>query len=156
MRIVAVGEPKRDRDNETKKVGDRDPLIFGANGEGVTCDTPSDGQGVELLDVLAGPDVGASKTLQNRSLVVDDSVHTSVFRANKRKACAYEIIITQFRIAPTIHPMTCMVKVCLGGKWTYCASLRSRASSCACCMELNVKQVKYISGFKVSRYYQCT
>ena len=72
MRIKAVGEPKGNRDKETKQVGDCDPLVFGADGESVTCDTPSDGQGVELLDVLAGPNVGASESFQDGSLVVDD------------------------------------------------------------------------------------
>jgi hypothetical protein len=72
VRIKAIGEPKGNRDKETKQVGDRDPLVFGADGESVTCNTPSDSQGVELLYVLAGPDVGASESFQDGSLVVDD------------------------------------------------------------------------------------
>jgi hypothetical protein len=80
VRVEAVGEPKGNWYKESQQVRDRHPLVLGADGECVRCDTPGDSKCVELLDVLAGPDVGASKTFQDGSLVVDDSGHVSVLR----------------------------------------------------------------------------
>ena len=57
MWVEAVDEPEGDRDDEADEVGDRDPLVFGADGEGFAGDAPGDGEGVELLDVLARPNV---------------------------------------------------------------------------------------------------
>ena len=54
---VTVDEPEGDGDQEAEEVGDRDPLVAGADGEHLARDTPGDGEGVVLLDVLAGPDL---------------------------------------------------------------------------------------------------
>jgi len=53
VRIEAIGEPERNWDQEADEIGDRDELVFGANGEGLARDTPCDRQCVELLDVLS-------------------------------------------------------------------------------------------------------
>ena len=122
VRVVAVDEPEGHGDDEADEVGDRDPLVFGADGEGVAGDAPGDGEGVELLNVLAGPDVRAGEAFEDGSLVVDDSGDGLgyVCGGNEgRLERTYEIIITQFRMAPTMHPMTWIVNVCLGGRWTY-------------------------------------
>jgi len=75
VRPVSVCEPERDRDHETDEIGNGDPLVFCADGEGVRGDGPGDGEGVELLDVLAGPDVGPSEALEDGGLVIDDGYH---------------------------------------------------------------------------------
>lgn len=127
---VAIEEPEGDGNDEAENIGDCDPLVLRADGEGVLCDGPGDGEGVELLDVLTRPNVGANETLEDRSLVVDDAGEKSVLRFLRwKRRSTYVIIITQFMIAPTIQPITWIVKVCLGDKWTYCASFRSRASN---------------------------
>jgi hypothetical protein len=73
VRVIAVDEPEGHRDDEADEIGDRDPLVFGADGEGVAGDAPGDGEGVELLNVLAGPDVRAGEAFEDGGLVVDDS-----------------------------------------------------------------------------------
>ena len=52
------------------------------------------------------------------------------------------IIITQFKSAPTTHPMICSRKVYRGGRWEYCASRRSLANTWAWALALYVKHVK--------------
>ena len=49
--------------------------------------------------------------------------------SSSKRVETYVIIITQFMTAPTMQPMTWIVKVCRGDRWTYCASFRSRASN---------------------------
>ena len=71
--VVAVDEPEGNGDDEADEIGDRDPLVFGADGEGVAGDAPGDGEGVELLNVLAGPDVRAGEAFEDGCLIVDDS-----------------------------------------------------------------------------------
>jgi hypothetical protein len=47
------------RGEETDEEGDRDPLVTSADGKHLRGDGPSDGQGIELLNLGAGPDVGS-------------------------------------------------------------------------------------------------
>lgn len=55
----AEGEVGWDWYDEAEEEGESDPFVAGADAEHVLGDGPGDGEGVELLDVLAGPDVGA-------------------------------------------------------------------------------------------------
>lgn len=50
-------------------------MVLCADGEGIVGDTPGNGQRVELLDVLAGPNVGAQNTEQNFTLILDNGNH---------------------------------------------------------------------------------
>jgi len=72
MWVVAVGEPEGNWDGESDEICYRDPFILGTDRESFTCDTPSDGKCVELLDVLSAPDIGAGEALQDWSLIVND------------------------------------------------------------------------------------
>ena len=71
----AVGEVCRDWDDEADQEGQRDPLVARADAEHLAGYAPGDGEGVELLYVLAGPDVGALDRLQDLALVLDDRDH---------------------------------------------------------------------------------
>ncbi len=58
MRPDLVAKPHRNGDEEANEVGNGDPLVLGTDREHVLGDGPSDGKGVELLNVLTRPDVG--------------------------------------------------------------------------------------------------
>jgi len=75
---VAVEQPEGHGHDEAEQVRDRDPLVARADGEHVVCHTPGDGQGVVLLHVLAGPDVGAFGRGQNVGLCAHDGLHHDV------------------------------------------------------------------------------
>jgi len=72
---VAVEEPKGNWDDEAEEVRDCDPLIFGTDGVFVFGYAPRNGQGVELLDELPAPNVGALEPLQDWFLILDDRNH---------------------------------------------------------------------------------
>jgi hypothetical protein len=68
------------------------------------------------LDVLPAPNIGTSDGGQDVRLVINN---TDLISHVVNLRDTYDIIMTQFKMAPTTHPMTWMVKVCLGDKWTY-------------------------------------
>lgn len=53
-------------------------MVPRADGEHLAGDGPGDGEGVVLLDVLAGPDVGAGNGGKDEELVGDDGLHHNV------------------------------------------------------------------------------
>jgi hypothetical protein len=59
MREESISNPERERSKKAEEVCNRDPLVFGTDGEHVRGNTPGNGKRVELLDVLTRPDVGA-------------------------------------------------------------------------------------------------
>lgn len=75
---ISVNEPEWDWDDEAKQVGNRDPLVASTNGEHVAGDGPGYGEGVVLLDVLTGPDVGAFDGGKDVELVCHDGLHHHV------------------------------------------------------------------------------
>ena len=72
---VAVCEVCWDWDDETNEESQCDPFVAGADAEHVLGQAPGNSEGVELLDVLTGPDVGALDRLQDLSLILDDRNH---------------------------------------------------------------------------------
>jgi hypothetical protein len=72
----AVHDIEREWDEEAKEVCCRNPLVAGADGEQLRRHGPGDGEGVELLDLRARPDVGSFDGLENGRLVFDDARNT--------------------------------------------------------------------------------
>ena len=70
---------------EAEQVCDSNPMVTGADREHLRGDGPGDGQGVELLDVGAGPNAGSFNGLKDRGLVLDNSewIVSSIFRRGK-------------------------------------------------------------------------
>jgi len=77
---VSVNEPEWDWDDEAKQVGNCNPLVTSTDGEHVAGDGPSDGEGVVLLDILAGPDIGAFDGGEDLVLVGHDGLHHYVVK----------------------------------------------------------------------------
>lgn len=73
-----VDDPEGERNEESKKVRDGDPLVASAYTEHVLGNGPGDGKSVELLDVLSRPDVTALDRGEDRSLGAHDGQHHDV------------------------------------------------------------------------------
>lgn len=86
---VAVQEPEGERDREAQEVRERDPLVPPADGEHLAGDGPRDSEGVVLLDVLAGPDVGAGDGGKDVILVGDDGLHHNVIEDGAEDAAPH-------------------------------------------------------------------
>ena len=71
----AEGEVGWDWYDEAEEEGESDPFVAGADAEHVLGYAPGNGERVELLHVLSGPDVGALDGLQDLALVLDDRDH---------------------------------------------------------------------------------
>jgi len=86
---VAVDDPEGEGDEEACEVGERNPLVSSTDGKHVTCDTPGNGKGVVLLDVLTRPDVGALDGGQDSKLVVNNALHHDVVEDCANNAAEY-------------------------------------------------------------------
>lgn len=73
-----IRQPERDRHDEADEIGDSDPLVPRPNREHIAGNGPRDREGVVLLDVLPGPDVGAFDGGQDVVLIGDDDLHDDV------------------------------------------------------------------------------
>lgn len=71
----AVSNVQRNGHKESNEIGQSDPLITRAHAEHLARNAPSNGKSVELLYVLAGPDVCTLDGLQDLCLVLYDRVH---------------------------------------------------------------------------------
>ena len=91
-----VEDVKWEWDNEAEQVCYCDPLVSPANGEEFGSHAPSDGERVELLDVLSTPNVGALDTYQDWSLILDDTKVSmrQLYDMFVSEAKTYVIIIT--------------------------------------------------------------
>lgn len=77
-----------DRDEESDQEGQRNPLVLGSDTEHLGRNAPGYSQGVELLNVLSGPDISALDARQDWCLVLNNAdlneteVSTPVPRSN--------------------------------------------------------------------------
>jgi hypothetical protein len=69
-----VHDVEGERGREADEVGDGDPFVARADGEDFGGDGPGDREGVELLEINAGPDGGTFDGDEVGGLVVDDAV----------------------------------------------------------------------------------
>jgi hypothetical protein len=69
-----VHEVEGQWNEEADKVCGSDPLVAGADGKHLGGDRPSDGKGVELLNVCAGPNAGTFDRDKDCGLVLNDTV----------------------------------------------------------------------------------
>jgi hypothetical protein len=74
LREEAVHDVEGERGREADEVGDGDPFVARADGEDFGGDGPGDREGVELLEIDAGPDRGTFDGDEVVGLVVDDAV----------------------------------------------------------------------------------
>jgi hypothetical protein len=74
----SVQEEEGERNSKSDDVRDRNPLVLGTDGEHVLGDGPGNGQGIELLDILTRPDVGAFDGQKERRLIFDNRQHDAV------------------------------------------------------------------------------
>lgn len=72
--MESIGEPEGEGRDEPEEEGYGYPLVFSAYGEDVAGHGPGYGEGVELLDVLAGPDVGTCYPEEDLALILDNAV----------------------------------------------------------------------------------
>jgi hypothetical protein len=75
---VFVGQPEWNRYNESKQIANCDPLVASTNGEHITSNGPSDGKGIILLDILAGPDIRSLNRCKDLELVSNNSFHHDI------------------------------------------------------------------------------
>ena len=81
-----MGDVEGQRSQEADEEGDGNPLVACPDGEHLGGDGPRDSEGVELLDLSAGPNVGSFGGFENWRLVVDDADHHHVVEKSTKNA----------------------------------------------------------------------